>query len=128
MVWNVALRAGNSSAKETFLVAPFHSDRFVRFSIEHNLDCHNNTPPPTGSNNAVDGNAQGQCAALAGGVDDSASPPDSADRRLNGRISAQTSAIRSRQTLLAPTGPTGRQPGGTGWCSDQTEYCPSSFS
>jgi hypothetical protein len=45
--------------------------------IEGNLDCHDNTPPPTGSNNAVDGNAQGQCAGLAGGVDDSASPPDS---------------------------------------------------
>jgi hypothetical protein len=45
--------------------------------VEANLDCHSNTPSPTGSNNAVDGSAKGQCAALAGGADDSASPPDS---------------------------------------------------
>jgi hypothetical protein len=45
--------------------------------IEGNLQCGNNTPPPTGTNNAVDHDAQGQCASLAGGVDDSASPPDS---------------------------------------------------
>ncbi|HST25360.1 MAG TPA: hypothetical protein VLJ76_05175 [Gaiellaceae bacterium] len=45
--------------------------------IEGNLQCQNNTPAPTGSNNAVDGDTQGQCAGLAGGVDDSASPPDS---------------------------------------------------
>jgi hypothetical protein len=38
MVRNVALRAGNTGAKETFLVAPFRSDRFVWFSIEHDLD------------------------------------------------------------------------------------------
>jgi hypothetical protein len=45
--------------------------------IEHDLGCEKNTPPPTGTNNAVDHKATGQCAALAGGVDDSASPPDS---------------------------------------------------
>ena len=45
--------------------------------IEHDLACDKNTPPPTGANNAVDHNATGQCSALAGGVDDSASPPDS---------------------------------------------------
>ena len=45
--------------------------------VEGNLACQNNTPPPTGTNNAVDGNATGQCAGMAGGVDDSASPPDS---------------------------------------------------
>ena len=38
MVRNVALRAGNSRAKEPFLIAPFRNDRFVRFSIEHDLD------------------------------------------------------------------------------------------
>jgi hypothetical protein len=38
MVWNVALRAGNTGAKETFLVAPFRCDRFVWFSIKHDLD------------------------------------------------------------------------------------------
>ena len=38
MVRNVALRARNSGAKETFLIAPFRSDRFVWFSIEHDLD------------------------------------------------------------------------------------------
>ncbi len=45
--------------------------------IEHDLACANNAPPPTGANNAVDHKATGQCAALAGGVDDSSSPPDS---------------------------------------------------
>jgi len=45
--------------------------------IEHDLACDKNTPPPTGTNNAVDHKATGQCAALAGGADDSASPPDS---------------------------------------------------
>jgi hypothetical protein len=45
--------------------------------IERDLACEKNTPPPTGANNAVDHKATGQCAALAGGVDDSASPPDS---------------------------------------------------
>jgi hypothetical protein len=44
--------------------------------IEHDLVCEKNTPPPTGTNNAVDRKATGQCAALAGGIDDSASPPD----------------------------------------------------
>jgi hypothetical protein len=44
--------------------------------IEGNLQCGNNSPPPTGTNNAVDHNAQGQCSGMAGGVDDSASPPD----------------------------------------------------
>src|SRR5262245_9285312 len=38
MIWNVALGAGNSGAKETFLVNPFRRDWFVRFSIEHDLD------------------------------------------------------------------------------------------
>ena len=38
MVRNVALRAGNNPAKETFLIAPFGSDWFVWFSIEHDLD------------------------------------------------------------------------------------------
>ena len=38
MVRNVALRAGNTGAKETLLVAPFGSDRFAWFSIEHDLD------------------------------------------------------------------------------------------
>src|SRR5437763_9862397 len=37
MVWNVALCVGSSGAKETFLIDPFRSDRFVRFSIEQNL-------------------------------------------------------------------------------------------
>jgi hypothetical protein len=45
--------------------------------IEHDLACEHNTPPPTGTNNSVDHKATGQCAALAGGVDDSSSPPDS---------------------------------------------------
>lgn len=45
--------------------------------IEHDLACEHDTPPPTGTNNAVDHKATGQCAALAGGVDDSSSPPDS---------------------------------------------------
>ena len=38
MVWNVALCAGNSGAKETFLIDSFRSDWFFRFSIEHDLD------------------------------------------------------------------------------------------
>ena len=38
MIWNVALRAGNSGAKETFLIDSFRSDWFFRFSIEHDLD------------------------------------------------------------------------------------------
>jgi hypothetical protein len=38
MVRNVALRAGNTGTKEPFVVAPFHNDRFVWFSIEHDLD------------------------------------------------------------------------------------------
>jgi hypothetical protein len=38
MVRNVALGTRNTGAKELFLVAPFRDDRFVRFSIEHDLD------------------------------------------------------------------------------------------
>src|SRR5262249_3274831 len=38
MVRNVAFRARNGGAKETFLIDPFRSDWFVRFSIEHDLD------------------------------------------------------------------------------------------
>src|SRR5437762_4674573 len=38
MIWNVAIRAGNSGAKETFLIDSFCSDWFVQFSIEHGLD------------------------------------------------------------------------------------------
>ena len=38
MVRNVALRTGNTGAKETLLVAPFGSDRFAWFSVEHDLD------------------------------------------------------------------------------------------
>jgi hypothetical protein len=38
MVWNVALRAENSGAKETFLIDALRSDWFFRFSIEHDLD------------------------------------------------------------------------------------------
>jgi hypothetical protein len=45
--------------------------------VEGNLQCHGNTPPPTGVGNAVDGQAIGQCAGFDGGVDDSTSPPDS---------------------------------------------------
>jgi hypothetical protein len=59
----------------------FHDNQSGGFisnnDIEKNLMCDKNTPPPTGSNNAVDGKATGQCAGLPGGVDDSASPPDS---------------------------------------------------
>jgi hypothetical protein len=59
----------------------FHNNQSGGFisnnDIEHDLACDKNTPPPTGTNNAVDHKATGQCAALAGGVDDSASPPDS---------------------------------------------------
>ena len=45
--------------------------------IEHDLACDKSTPPPTGTYNAVDHEATGQCAALAGSVDGSASPRDS---------------------------------------------------
>jgi len=38
MVRNVALRARNTGAKKPFLIARFRSDRFVWFSIEHDLD------------------------------------------------------------------------------------------
>jgi hypothetical protein len=38
MIRNVALRAGNRGAKESFLIGSFRSDGFVRFSIEHDLD------------------------------------------------------------------------------------------
>ena len=38
MVRNVALRAGNSGAKETFLIGPLRSDWFFWFSIEDDLD------------------------------------------------------------------------------------------
>jgi len=38
MIWNVALRAGNSGAKETFLIDSFCCDWLFRFSIEHDLD------------------------------------------------------------------------------------------
>lgn len=38
MIRNIAFRAGNGGAKETFLIDPFCSDRLVRFSIEHDLD------------------------------------------------------------------------------------------
>jgi hypothetical protein len=34
-------------------------------NIGNNLGCSGNTPPPTGGNNHVSGNATGQCAALA---------------------------------------------------------------
>jgi len=39
MVRNIAFRVGNIGAKETFFIDPFRSDWFVRFSIEHDLDC-----------------------------------------------------------------------------------------
>jgi hypothetical protein len=38
MVRNIALRAGNSGTKETFLIDSVRSDWFVRFSIEQDLD------------------------------------------------------------------------------------------
>src|SRR6516164_6194418 len=38
MVRNPALRAGYRSAKETLRVATLRSDRFVRFSIQHDLN------------------------------------------------------------------------------------------
>src|SRR5262245_64618971 len=38
MVRNVAFRAGNSGAKETFFIGSLRRDWFVRFSIEHDLD------------------------------------------------------------------------------------------
>ena len=38
-------------------------DIFVN-TIGGNLDCHNNTPPPTGSGNTVGGNEKGQCAGF----------------------------------------------------------------
>jgi hypothetical protein len=45
--------------------------------IEHALNCSGNTPSPAGSNNQVDEHATGQCASLAGGVDnDTTSPGD----------------------------------------------------
>jgi hypothetical protein len=37
MIRNVALRTGYRDAKETFLIATFRSDRFVWFSIQHDL-------------------------------------------------------------------------------------------
>ena len=38
MIRNVSFPAGNSGAKETFLIDSFRSDWFFRFSIEHDLD------------------------------------------------------------------------------------------
>jgi hypothetical protein len=38
MIWNVALHALNSGAKETHLIESFCCDRFFPFSIEHDLD------------------------------------------------------------------------------------------
>jgi hypothetical protein len=38
MVRNLALGSGNTGAKEPFLIAPFRCDRFVWFSIKHDLD------------------------------------------------------------------------------------------
>ncbi len=59
----------------------FHNNESGGFisnnDIERNLTCENNSPPPTGANNSVDGNATGQCAGMGGGVDDSLSPTDS---------------------------------------------------
>ena len=37
MIWNVALCAGSSGAKETFLIDSFCNDWLFRFSIEHDL-------------------------------------------------------------------------------------------
>ena len=39
-----------------------------------NLQCKENTPPPTGGANVVQGNAEDQCAAPAGGQPGSAGP------------------------------------------------------
>ena len=38
MVRDVTPRAGDSDAKETFLIDAFRSDWIIRFSIEHDLD------------------------------------------------------------------------------------------
>jgi hypothetical protein len=38
MVRNIAVRSGYCGAKKTFLIAALRGDRFVRFSIQHNLN------------------------------------------------------------------------------------------
>lgn len=47
-------------------------------TIDGNLQCKENVPPPTGGNNNVEGSAEDQCANLVGGV----TPPPSMPFRL----------------------------------------------
>jgi len=68
----------------------------TRNLIDGNLQCKGNVPPPTGGGNVVHGNAEDQCASLAGGSPGNAGPGSG---NGNGSPSVAGKAIPATGTL-----------------------------
>ena len=60
-------------------------------TIDGNLQCKENAPPPTGGGNLVHGNAEDQCATLAGG---SGAPPPGTGGGQNGGVDDRCVTLR----------------------------------
>ena len=69
-------------------------------TIDGNLQCKENTPPPTGGGNLVHGNAEDQCATLAGGP---GAPPPGDGGGQNGGADDDDDLVLRRPTARGAT-------------------------
>ena len=66
-------------------------------TIDGNLQCKENAPPPVGGGNLVHGNAEDQCAALAGGP---GAPAPAADDGSDDDVTIARVAVRSNNVVV----------------------------